>query len=158
MLGITKSDFAIRANNFDLTNEWNILRIIAGLLMFPHVAGKFAQGLTLSAPTVDFFAKAGMAPGETWVWIAAVSEVLSGICLALGICTRYAALGAAAVLGIAAWAIVTVRGFGWVWNKGGIEYPLFWAVVCVVIAIHEFRLVSAGAPHALGKRFARLGA
>ena len=158
MLGITKEDFTVRAKSFDLTNEWNILRIISGVLMFPHVAGKFAEGLTLSAPTVQFFAKAGMAPGETWVWIAAVSEALSGICLALGICTRYAALGAAAVLGIAAWAIVTVRGFGWVWNKGGIEYPIFWAITCVAIAIHEFKLVSAREPYALGKRFAKLGA
>src|SRR5581483_9362163 len=96
MLGITKEDFAVRAKNFDLTDEWNILRIISGAFMFPHVAGKFAEGLTLSAPTVQFFAKAGMSPGEVWVWIAAVAEALSGICLVLGICTRYAALGAAA--------------------------------------------------------------
>ena len=157
MLGLTRDDFAIRANSFDLTNEWNILRIMSGVLMFPHVAGKFAHGLTLSAPTVEFFAKAGMAPGETWVWIAAVSEALSGICLALGVCTRYAALGAAAVLGIAAWAIVSVRGFGWVWNKGGIEYPIFWAVTCVTVAIHEFRVAGVRAAYP-ARKAAAIGA
>ena len=158
MLGITKEDFAVRAKNFDLTDEWNILRIISGIFMFPHVAGKFAEGLTLSAPTVQFFAKAGMNPGEAWVWIAAAAESLTGIALVLGICTRYAALGAAAVLGIAAWALFTVKGFGWVWNKGGFEYPIFWAITCLAVAIHGFKLASSREPYALGKRFANLGA
>ena len=136
-----KGDFAVQAKSFDLTNEWNVLRIMAGALMFPHVAGKFVSWMTLSQPTVEFFAKAGMVPGDVWVWIAACAEALSGICLVLGICTRYAALGAAAVLGIAAWALLTVRGVGWVWNKGGVEYPVFWAITCITIAIHEFRTV-----------------
>jgi putative oxidoreductase len=143
---LNKGDFAIRAKNFDLTSEWNILRIMAGALMFPHVAGKFVSWMTLSQPTVEFFAKAGMAPGEVWVWIAACAEAVSGACLLLGVCTRYAALGAAAVLAIAAWAIVDVRGFGWVWNKGGIEYPIFWAITCLAVAIHEFKTVYAGSP------------
>jgi putative oxidoreductase len=143
MLGLTREDFAIRAKNFDLTDEWNVLRIVAGVLMFPHVAGKFVSWMTLSQPTVEFFAKAGMVPGAAWVWIAACAEALAGACLVLGICTRYAALGAAAVLGIAAWAIVTVRGFGWVWNKGGIEYPIFWAITCIAIAIHQYKTLHA---------------
>ena len=151
MLGLGKEDFAIRARNFDLTNEWNILRIISGAFMFPHVAGKFAEGLTLSAPTVQFFAKAGMSPGEVWVWIAAAAESLSGIALVLGICTRYAALGAAAVLGIAAWALFTVKGFGWVWNKGGFEYPIFWAITCLAVSIHAFKTAGAGEPYGLRK-------
>jgi len=158
MLGLRKEDFAIRAKNFDLTNEWNILRIIAGIFMFPHVAGKFAHGLVLSAPTVEFFAKAGMNPGEAWVWIAAAAETLSGICLVLGIGTRYAALGAAAVLGIAAWALFTVKGFGWVWNKGGFEYPIFWAITSLAVAIHGFKEAAAREPSALGKRYVGVGA
>ena len=64
MLGLTKDDFRLKAENFDLTNGNNILRIIAGAFMFPHVAGKFASigTLTLKAGTVGFFAKAGMTP------------------------------------------------------------------------------------------------
>jgi putative oxidoreductase len=153
MLGLRSEDFAVRAKNFDVTNEWNVLRIMAGALMFPHVAGKFVAWMALSAPTVQFFEKAGMVPGEAWVWIAACAEALSGLCLVLGICTRYAALGAAAVLGIAAWALLTARGVGWVWNKGGIEYPVFWAITCLAIALHEFKTVYAGSsrPSATGR-------
>jgi putative oxidoreductase len=140
---LTASDFQIRAENFDLTKGSNLIRIAAGAFMFPHVAGKFAGG-ALSAATVGFFAKAGFTPPELWVYLAAFAETLTGVCLVLGICTRYAALGAAAVLAIAAYALQVVKGFsGWTWNKGGYEYPVFWAIVCIGIAIEEFKTALA---------------
>ena len=145
---LTKEDFRIRAESFDLTKSANILRIICGAFMFPHVAGKFVGG-ALNAGTVGFFAKAGFAPAATWVYIAAGAETLVGIALVLGICTRYAALGAAAVLGIAVYALQVVKGFGWTWNTGGYEYPVFWAVVCVAVAIDEWKAVLAARPRRL---------
>jgi putative oxidoreductase len=150
MLGISKNDFAIRVSNFDLTKEWNILRIMCGAFLIPHIAGKFADWAPQAA-TVGFFEKAGFVPGAAWVYIAAGSEALAGAALVLGICTRYAALGAAAVLGIAAYALFAVKGFGWVWNKGGFEFPIFWAVTCVVIAVHEFKLVAVASDKAAFK-------
>ena len=139
----TTDDFRIKAENFDLTKGANILRIICGAFMFPHVAGKFAGG-ALSAATVAFFAKAGFNPPELWVYIAAASETLAGIALVLGVCTRYAALGAAAVLAVAVYALQVVKGFsGWTWNKGGYEYPVFWAIACLVVAIEEWKTVLA---------------
>jgi len=141
---LTKDDFLIKADNFDLSKTSNVLRIICGAFMFPHVAGKFAAGFAVKAATVGFFAKAGFSPAEAWVYIAAASEFLAGICLVLGICTRYAALGAAAVLGIAVYALQVVKGFnGWTWNTGGYEYPVFWAVVCIAVAVDEFKRVAA---------------
>ena len=142
----TKDDFRIKAENFDLTKGPNILRIAAGAFMFPHVAGKFAaiSTLTLKAGTVGFFAKAGMTPGELWVYLAAAAELSAGIFLVLGLCTRYAALGAAAILGVAVYALQVVKGFqGWTWNTGGYEYPVFWALVCIAIAVEEFKAVFA---------------
>ena len=41
---LTRDDFRIKAENFDLSNGLNIIRIICGLFLFPHVAGKFAAG------------------------------------------------------------------------------------------------------------------
>jgi hypothetical protein len=96
---VSANDFRIKAENFDLTNGANLVRIAAGAFMFPHVAGKFAGG-ALSAATVGFFAKAGFTPPELWVYLAAFAETMTGLCLVLGICTRYAALGAAAVRGV----------------------------------------------------------
>ena len=135
----TMDDFRIKPENFDLTNGLNILRIICGAFMFPHVAGKFVAG-GLSAATVGFFAKAGFHPPELWIYIAACAETLTGIALILGVCTRYAALGAAAVLAIAVYSLQVVKGFGWTWNTGGYEYPVFWAIACLVVAIEDWKV------------------
>ncbi len=145
MLGITKEDFALRTDNFDLTRPWNLLRIMAGAFMFPHVAGKFAAG-ALSVGTVGFFAKAGFQPAEAWVWLAAFTEAATGIALVLGLCTRFAALGAAGALVIAVYALHVVKGFGWTWNTGGYEYPVFWAITCIAVALSEFEKIAARQP------------
>lgn len=142
----TLDDFRIKAENFDLTSGMNILRIICGLFMFPHVASKFVSG-TLNPATVGFFAKAGLAPPEAWVYLAAAAETLSGIALVLGLCTRYAALGAAGVMAVAVYALHVVKGFGWTWNTGGYEYPVFWGIAAVVVAMEEWkRFLAAQAP------------
>jgi len=134
----TKADFRIQARNFDPGNGLNILRIVCGLFMFPHVLGKFAGG-TVSAATAGFFAKAGFHPPEVWIWIAAIAESAAGIALVLGICTRFAALGAAAVLAVAVYSLQVVKGFGWTWNTGGYEYPVFWAIASLCVAIEAWK-------------------
>jgi putative oxidoreductase len=58
----TADDFKIKAENFDLTNGSNLLRIICGAFMFPHVAGKFAAG-ALAPATVGFLRQRGLQPG-----------------------------------------------------------------------------------------------
>ena len=136
---VTKADFRITASHFDLTQGWNILRIISGAFMFPHAASKFTAG-ALSIGTVGFFAKAGFQPPEFWIWLAATVEILTGIALVLGICTRYAAVGAAGALAVAVYALQMVKGFGWTWNTGGYEYPVFWGLVCVAIAIEAWKV------------------
>jgi putative oxidoreductase len=144
---LSADDFRIKREHFDLTRSENILRIICGAFMFPHAAGKFVDG-ALSAGTIGFFAKAGFHPPELWIWLAAFAEVATGIALVLGLCTRYAALGAALTLAMAVYALQVVKGFGWTWNTGGYEYPVFWAITCVAVAIHEFRRVGASARRA----------
>src|SRR3954452_12290139 len=136
---LAKDDFRIKAENFDLSNGLNILRIICGLFLFPHVAGKFAGG-AVSAATAGFFAKAGFHPTKIWVLIAAVSESAAGVALVLGICTRFAALGATALLLFAVYALQVVKGFGWTWNTGGYEYPVFWAITSLVVAIEAWKV------------------
>jgi putative oxidoreductase len=137
----SRDDFRIKVESFDLTKGANILRIAAGAFMFPHVLGKFSDigTLTLNKGTLGFFAKAGMVPAEFWVYLAAGCELAVGVFLVLGLCTRYAAVGAAAVLAVAVYALQTVKGFGWTWNTGGYEYPVFWALVCVAIAVEEWK-------------------
>jgi putative oxidoreductase len=144
---LTRDDFRIKAENFDLSNGLNIIRIICGLFLFPHVAGKFAAG-AVAASTAGFFAKAGFHPPEIWVYIAALAETAAGLALVFGICTRFAALGAFALLGVAVYSLQVVKGFGWTWNTGGFEYPVFWALTSLAVAIEAWKahLRQAGSP------------
>jgi len=149
----TRSDFRIQASNFDPTNGTNILRIICGLFFFPHVLGKFAAG-TVSATTAGFFAKAGFQPPEVWVYIVAISETAVAIALVLGICTRFAALGSVALLAVAVYSLQVVKGFGWTWNTGGYEYPVFWAIASLCVAIEAWKgHFAIAARHPYGSHF-----
>lgn len=138
MLTLTRDDFRIQASSFRLTEPANILRIAAGAFMFPHIAGKFANG-AFNAGTLGFFAKAGLTPPEFWVGLAALSEFAVGVFLVLGLCTRFAAIGGAVVLLVAVYALQVVKGFGWTWNTGGYEYPVFWALTCLAVALGAWK-------------------
>ena len=138
MFGITKKDLSIEVINFDLRNPWNILRIIAGAFLFPHALGKFVNG-AINPAVLGFFEKVGFNPPETWVFIAFIAEIICAISLVLGICTRFAALGAAITLIVAVSALHVVQGFLWYWNVGGYEYPIFWALVCICVSVNEFQ-------------------
>jgi putative oxidoreductase len=138
MFTLTRDDFRLSADNFDLTRTKNVLRIAVGALMFPHALGKFTAG-ALNAGTIGFFAKAGIQPAEFMVGLAAASEIAVGIALVLGICTRFAGLGAAAILAIASYAVVAVKGFGWTWNTGGIEFNVFWALCGLLVAVDGWK-------------------
>jgi len=135
---LAKGDFSIKTENFDLSNGLNIIRITCGLFLFPHVVGKFSGG-TLSPGIVAFFSKAGFHPPEVWVCIAAFLEFVTGLALILGICTRFAALVALSIFLVAVYALQVANGFGWTWNTGGYEYPVFWAIMSLAVAIEAWK-------------------
>ena len=132
-------DFRIKPANFDLTKMENIVRIACGVFYFPHVVGKFAAFGVLNPPTVKFFAAAGMTPPEAWVYFAAICELAVAISLTLGICTRFASLGSAALMAVAVYSLQVVKGFGWTWNTGGYEYPVFWGICSLAVAAHAWK-------------------
>jgi len=137
---INRDDFRINPANFVLTDGYNIIRIICGLFMFPHAIGKFTAA-GLNPGLVAFFGKAGFHPAELWLVLAAAAELSTGIALVLGICTRWAALGAAVVMAMAVYALQVVKGFNWTWNTGGYEYPVFWGLTALSIALIEFKRI-----------------
>lgn len=138
---ITREDFKIKAANFNLLEGQNIIRIICGLFLLPHAHSKISPEnlFALNQGTIGFFEKAGFAPGEIWVTLAFFAELLSGLALILGICTRWAGIVAGVVLLMAVYALQTLKGFSWLWNKGGYEYPVFWAICCFAVALMAFR-------------------
>jgi putative oxidoreductase len=135
---ISADDFRIKAESFDLTKSPNVLRIICGAFFIPHVLGKFAGG-GFNPPIIKFFGAAGFHPPELWISLAAAGELATAIALVLGICTRFAALSSAALLGFAVYALQVVKGFGWTWNTGGYEYPVFWLIASLCVALDAWR-------------------
>lgn len=134
------NDFSINLTKFDLTNTSNILRIICGLFLIPEVFGKFSGFMQPDPNIVNFFGTVGLHPPEFWVYFAALGELLCGLALIFGICTRYAAIGATFILFIAVIALNTVRGhFAWTWSIGGDEYLIFWILCCCIVTLNDFK-------------------
>lgn len=118
-------------HGFDLSNEFNILRIICGAFFIPHIYAKFFEPAALG-----FFVAAKFKPPSFWMYIACVVEVVLAAGLILGVFTKYVAALAAIHLFVAAIAIFRVSNGKWLWNIGGNEYPLFWGICCAVVAMH----------------------
>lgn len=117
--------------NLNLLDGFNILRIICGAFFIPHVVGKFFEPAALG-----FFVAAKFKPPKFWMYVACVIEIVLAIGLIAGIYTTYVAAIAALHLLVAAVAIYRVSGGKWLWNIGGNEYTVFWAICCIVVAMH----------------------
>jgi len=108
-----------------------VLRLSLGVLFLAHDALKIF--IFTPAGVVGFFAKLGLpAPFAyaTMVW-----ELVGAVLLFAGIQTRWVALSfVPLMLG----TIVTVHGAdGWLFSNpgGGWEYPAFWTVALIVLAL-----------------------
>jgi len=122
------------ADKFNLLNEFNILRLICGLFLIPHIYAKFFVPAALG-----FFVAAKFKPPAVWMYISCAVETVLAIGLIFGIYTTISGAIAAVHLAIAAVAIYRVTG-KWLWNIGGYEYCLFWAICCLVVAMHSYRV------------------
>src|SRR5208282_1723911 len=119
------------ADNFNLLNEFNILRIICGAFLIPHIVAKFTVPATL-----NFFVAAGFKPAATWMYISAAIETVLAIGLIFGIYTHYVGALACFHLLVAAGATHKVTHGKWIWVIGGSEFCVFWAICCLVVAMH----------------------
>ena len=118
------------ADKFNLLNEINLLRIICGLFFIPHIYGKFFVPAAL-----EFFTAVGFRPPAFWMYLAGAIEAVLVVMLVLGI--QPAVAGGIAfihllVAGTATWKVTGK----WLWNIGGIEYCVFWAICSLVVAMH----------------------
>jgi putative oxidoreductase len=118
--------------NFDLTNEFNILRLICGLFLLPHFYSK-ANNLDFTYKLYEDFR---LYPPKVWIYSCMTLEIVCAIGMVFAIQTRYVAVLEAVFLFVAAWAVWRHSGGKWLWQNGGYEYCLFWAICCVVVAMH----------------------
>jgi putative oxidoreductase len=124
---------------------WLIVRVAAGALLIPHGYLKlFAGGL---GGTIQFFQKLGLEPAAALATYIGCLEFFGGILLAIGLLTRPVAL---LVLGFMAVAVVKVHGpNGYLWTKGGFEYPLMWGLLALAL------LIGGGGPWSVDRKLGR---
>lgn len=108
-----------------------LLRVALGVLFIAHMSVKLF--IFKPSGTAQYFASLGV-PG--WMGpLTILVEAVGGVCLILGILPRYAAI---ALLPTMFGTIALVHGKnGWMFNNtgGGWEYPAFWAVALIVLAL-----------------------
>jgi putative oxidoreductase len=117
--------------SFDLTSGINILRIVCGLFIVPHLFVKFRNQDFVRG----FFDKVGLKPAMPLIYLTFAIEIVAVIGLVLGIYTTYVAVLAGVFMLVAAWASWKYSDGKWIWTFGGAEYPLFWAIACFVVAM-----------------------
>jgi putative oxidoreductase len=119
--------------DFDPTNGINILRVICGAFFIPHIYAKF-----FVPEALGFFVAAKFKPPATWMYTACVIETVLATMLIFAILPTLAGAVAFLHLLVAAVAVHRVTSGKWLWNIGGYEYCLFWAICCLIVAM-EYR-------------------
>jgi putative oxidoreductase len=118
--------------SFDPSNGYNVLRLICGLFLLPHFYAKVSNLDFTTKLYTDF----RLYPPKTWAFASMTMEVVCAVGMVFAIYTRYVAVLEAAFLFVAAWAVWRYSQGKWLWNVGGFEYCVFWAICCIVVAIH----------------------
>jgi putative oxidoreductase len=117
-------------SNLGLDSGLDILRVVCGLFLLPHLVVKFRNQEFVKG----FMTEAGLKPPGLWLYAAFAVEIVTSIGLIFDIYARYAAILAGIFLAVAAYASWIVSKRKWMWNFGGAEYPLFWAICCFIVA------------------------
>ena len=123
--------------------SWLLIRVTAGLMLIPHGWPKLMMGVTATANMA--LVKRGIAPAEPLAVVLITLETLGGLCIALGLFTRFWA----AAVTIEMCVIVYHHLPKFSWGERGYEYPLFWALVMLAIALR------GGGPYSLDRRLGR---
>ena len=125
--------------------SWLIVRVTAGLMLLPHGIPKvFSQGVAAFAAAG--LARRGIEPALPLAYLIAFLETVGGVCVALGLFTRFFAAALAIEMAVIAYHS-SAKGFGWI--NGGYEYPLMWGLIMLAIALR------GGGPYSLDRRIGR---
>jgi putative oxidoreductase len=123
--------------------SWALIRITAGLMLIPHGWPKLMMGITATANMA--LVKRGITPAEPLAVVLITLETLGGLCIALGLVTRFWA--AAVFIEMMVIAYHHLPKFGW--TAPGYEYPLFWGLVMLAISLR------GGGPYSLDRRIGK---
>ena len=121
------------------------LRIVVGVMFVIHVSGKLTAGPAAVAANV--MSKNGLEPAILWAYVIIFLELVGGICLIIGLFTRFFAAALAIELLIALLVVHLPRGYAA--GGGGYEYVLLIGAACFLIAIR------GGGPYSVDRMVGR---
>jgi putative oxidoreductase len=107
------------------------LRVVVGIMFLMHVSTKYKMGADAVAANV--FAKNGLEPALIWAYVVMCLETVGGVCLVVGLFTRFFAAALAIEMLIALLFVHLPKGYAA--GGGGYEYVLLIGAVCLVFAI-----------------------
>ena len=81
------------------------------------------------------FLGVGIEPALYFAWYVGLAEFVGGIFVALGLLTRGFSIQLVIILAVATFYIHLPNGFLWI--KGGYEYPLLWMLIMIAITFLE---------------------
>jgi putative oxidoreductase len=118
-----------------------LLRVVAGLALVPHGlrmtfglfggTGVKVASLRMLADQLD---ETGYRPGRLWAPAIAITELVCGPLLALGLATRLVAVPIFLFLVVS--NVERWRVGGYFWNTQGLEYTLMWTVAAFYFLVH----------------------
>jgi len=123
--------------------SWPLVRCTVGLILAVHGWGKIHRVVAFG----ESLAKRGYVPGGFLGHLILFIELVGGICIALGLFTRFFAAAAAIELGVLTFDYYWGAGFSW--TSRGYEYVLMWGLVLFAIALR------GGGPYSLDRRIGK---
>lgn len=123
--------------------SWALIRLTVGLMIIPHGWPKFMMGITKTAEFA--LVKRGIQPAEPLAAVIITLETIGGLCVALGLFTRFWAAAIFVEMMVIVWAYWPKFG----WTGPGYEYPLMWGLVMLAIALR------GGGPYSVDRLIGR---
>lgn len=108
----------------------DLLRILCGIWFIPHLVGKIRN----FQKATGTFETAGLKPGKVFIVLTLALEALAAAGMVFNVFPKPATACALVVLLGAAYAVIRLNGFRWRWQLMGPEFPIFWALACILSA------------------------
>jgi putative oxidoreductase len=128
--------------------SWLLVRCTAGGFLLIHGIQKLT-GNTVAGFAANSLARRGIEPSLALAYWIFFMETVGALCIFFGLFTRFFAVAAIVqfliIVFIAHWA----PGFPWNRPGGGWEYPAFWGLIFIAIALR------GGGPYSLDRKLGR---
>ena len=125
--------------------SWLIVRAATGLILAVHGWGKVGRDRGPNELLQRLPELASIGAEITFVLM--LIELVGGVCIALGLFTRFFAAAAAVEMGVLTFYIYWANGFSW--TARGYEYVLLWGLILFAIALR------GGGPVSIDRKLGR---